>query len=51
MDNWLNTSDQGLTRDTATTIGFTSLALILVTAGALVGALGSGLTLRRFLRV
>src|SRR5881227_3693455 len=47
VDNWLNTSDQGLTRDTATTIGFTSLALILVAAGALVGALGSGLTLRR----
>jgi cell division transport system permease protein len=51
VDNWLNTSDQGLTRDTATTIGFTSLALILIAAGALVGALGSGLTLRRFLRV
>ena len=51
VDNWLNSSDQGLTRDTATTIGFTSLALILVAAGALVGALGSGLTLRRFLRV
>jgi cell division transport system permease protein len=51
VDNWLNTSDQGLTRDTATTIGFTSLALILVAAGAVVGALGSGLTLRRFLRV
>jgi cell division transport system permease protein len=51
VDNWLNTSDQGLTRDTAATIGFTSLALILVGAGAVVGALGSGLTLRRFLRV
>jgi cell division transport system permease protein len=51
VDNWLNAGQEGLTRDSATTIGFTSLALILVGAGALVGALGSGLTLRRFLRV
>jgi cell division transport system permease protein len=51
VDNWLNSSDEGLTRDTATTIGFSTLALILIAAGALVGALGSGLTLRRFLRV
>jgi cell division transport system permease protein len=50
VDNWL-TGNEGLTRESATTLGFTTLALILVGAGALVGALGSGLTLRRFLRV
>ena len=41
----------GLTRDDATTMSFPMLALSLVGAGALVGALGSGFTLRRFLRV
>ena len=33
------------------TIGFPTLGLILIAAGALVGALGSGITLRRFLKV
>jgi cell division transport system permease protein len=51
VDNWLNTNDTALTRDDATTIGFTWLCLLLVVAGALVGALGSGITLRRFLKV
>jgi cell division transport system permease protein len=51
VDNWLNTNDTALTRDDATTIGFTWLCLLLVVAGAFVGALGSGITLRRFLKV
>jgi cell division transport system permease protein len=51
VDHWLNVNDTGLTRDDATTIGFTYLCLLLVAAGALVGALGSGITLRRFLKV
>ncbi len=42
---------KGLTRDDATTMSFPALALSLIGAGALVGALGSGFTLRRFLRV
>ncbi len=41
----------GLQKDTATTIGFIWLGLILVAAGGVVGAMGSGITLRRFLRV
>ena len=51
VDNWLNTNDTALTRDDATTIGFTWLCILLVVAGAFVGALGSGITLRRFLKV
>ena len=51
VDNWLNTNDTALTRDQATTIGFAWLCALLVAAGALVGALGSGITLRRFLKV
>jgi cell division transport system permease protein len=44
-------SSNGLEKDTAATIGFVWLGLLLVAAGGLVGALGSGITLRRFLRV
>jgi cell division transport system permease protein len=51
VDEWLRANDAGLTRDDATTIGFTYLALILIAAGAIIGAVGSGFTLRRFLRV
>jgi cell division transport system permease protein len=40
-----------LTRDPATTIPFVLLGVILIAAGGVVGALGSGVTLRRFLRV
>ena len=46
-----NNTDSSLTRDQATTIGFVWLGLILIVAGGLVGALGSGITLRRFLKV
>ena len=51
VDKWIVENDEGLTRNTATTIGFTALAGILVLAGAVVGALGSGITIRRFLKV
>jgi len=51
VDNWIVENDDGLTRDTATTIGFSALAGILIASGAVVGALGSGITIRRFLKV
>ncbi len=51
VDNWLNTNDTQLTRDNATTIGFAWLCVLLILSGAVVGALGSGITLRRFLKV
>lgn len=51
VDQWIAGADSDLTRDEATTIGFPTLGLILIAAGAIVGALGSGITLRRFLKV
>ena len=51
VDEWLRANDAGLTRDNATTISFAYLAVILIAAGAIIGAVGSGFTLRRFLRV
>lgn len=51
VDTWIQDADSALTRDQATTIGFPMLCLILIASGALVGALGSGITLRRFLKV
>ena len=51
VDTWIQDADGALTRDQATTIGFPTLGLILIASGALVGALGSGITLRRFLKV
>lgn len=51
VDQWLSNNDNSLERGTATAISFGSLALILIAAGAIVGALGSGLTIRRFLKV
>jgi cell division transport system permease protein len=51
VDNWVNDNDPELTRSNAKTISFLALSAILVAAGAIVGAVGSGLTLRRFLRV
>jgi cell division transport system permease protein len=51
VDQWIAEADSALTRDQATTIGFPLLGLVLVGAGAFVGALGSGITLRRFLKV
>jgi cell division transport system permease protein len=51
VDTWIRDADSDLTRDQATTLGFPLLGLMLILAGAVVGALGSGITLRRFLRV
>ncbi len=51
VDPYVSTSTGGLTRDSATTIGFGTLAVILIVAGGAVGAVGSGFTLRRFLKV
>jgi cell division transport system permease protein len=51
VDQWIAGADSNLTRDEATTISFPTLGLILIAAGAIVGALGSGITLRRFLKV
>ena len=51
VDQWIEGANSDLTRDQATTIGFPALGLILIAAGAVVGALGSGITLRRFLKV
>jgi cell division transport system permease protein len=51
VDSWIADTDSALTRDEATTIGFAWLGVILIAAGAVVGALGSGITLRRFLKV
>ena len=51
VDQWIRDADSALTRDQATTIGFPLLCVVLILAGGLVGALGSGITLRRFLKV
>jgi cell division transport system permease protein len=51
VDQWIQDADSALTRDQATTIGFPLLCAILVISGGIVGALGSGITLRRFLKV
>ena len=51
VNTWIKDADGALTRDQATTISFPTLGLILIASGALVGALGSGITLRRFLKV
>lgn len=51
VDPLVADSESPLTTGGPETIGFAALALILVAAGTLVGALGSGLTLRRFLKV
>lgn len=51
VDKLLDLSDSPLQQSSDTTIGLPPLALILIVAGAVLGALGSGITLRRFLRV
>ncbi len=51
VDTWIQDADGALTRDQAATIGFPLLGLILIVSGGVVGALGSGITLRRFLKV
>jgi cell division transport system permease protein len=51
VDNLFDSVDNTLTRTESATLGFVWLSIILISAGALVGALGSGITLRRFLKV
>lgn len=51
VDQWIDGTDSALSRDEAATIGFPLLGLVLIAAGAIVGAVGSGITLRRFLKV
>jgi cell division transport system permease protein len=51
VDTLFDISDSPFAGDQGGSIGFISLSLILVAAGAVVGALGGGITLRRFLRV
>ena len=51
VDTWIRGADSALTRDEATSLAFPVLGLILIASGAVVGALGSGITLRRFLKV
>ena len=51
VDTWIRSADSALTRDEATSVAFPLLGLILIASGAIVGALGSGITLRRFLKV
>ena len=51
VDQWLYDADSALSARPPRPIGFPLLGLLLIAAGALVGALGSGITLRRFLKV
>jgi cell division transport system permease protein len=51
VEPWIHNNSNQLTRDTTSTISFTALAVILIVAGGVVGAFGSGVTLRRFLKV
>lgn len=51
VDRWIDSASSQLTDEQTSSIGFVALSLILLAAGAALGALGSGLTLRRFLRV
>jgi cell division transport system permease protein len=51
VEPWINNNTDSLTKNNVSTIGFGSLAVILILAGGLVGAFGSGVTLRRFLKV
>lgn len=53
VDAWAAGADSALTKtgSAAGTIAFPLLMIVLVGAGALLGAIGSGITLRRFLRV
>ncbi len=51
VDQWISDAESPLSQNDPTTISFALLALLLVASGTLVGALGSGITLRRFLKV
>jgi len=51
VDQVLEVSSGPLQQESGSTIGLPALSVILILSGALFGALGSGITLRRFLRV
>lgn len=51
VDPFVDGTDSQLTAQDSRTLGFVWLSLLLVAAGALLGAVGSGITLRRFLKV
>jgi cell division transport system permease protein len=51
VDTFFSLSDSPFAGDSGATWSFTTLALAMIAAGALVGALGSSITLGRFLRV
>ena len=51
VDQWISDAERPLSQNAPTTISFALLALLLIASGAVVGARGSGLTLRRFLKV
>ena len=51
VDPFVDGTDSQLTQENANTIGFFWLSVILIAAGSLLGAVGSGITLRRFLKV
>ena len=51
VDNILDLPTSSLRQQTDSTIGLPPLAVILIVAGGILGAVGSGITLRRFLKV
>ena len=51
VDRFLNIGDSPFHKTAEGVIGLAPLGVILIAAGALLGALGSGITLRRFLKV
>ena len=52
LSKWLDSSTSGsLTVQTAHSLPFWMIAALLLAAGTALGAMGSGLTMRRFLRV
>ncbi len=51
VDRVLDVSNSPLNSSDDTSLGLAPLALIMIGSGALLGALGSGITLRRFLKV
>jgi len=51
VDPFVDGTDSQLTQENSNTIGFFWLSIILIAAGSLLGAVGSGITLRRFLKV
>lgn len=51
VDQFLDIANSPFSAGNDTSLGLSPLALMMIAAGAVLGALGSGITLRRFLRV